>query len=208
MVAEDLVELTKDSPYPIENVIIKKMYSFKDTNLPTPKMGTEEYPLVLPGYPSVTFRGIEYRMYSDVGTIRSEDGVLFPKGGEQLHIDQKGPMPQYPVLRSEKRILGVNANQEQCNEIIKRVDMLSHIFNGEDYRYVDIPENYDIIYGEFNDDYYVFVDSDNNLHYAIIESNEDGKKVILGGEEARAEYEESLLSVRGFIEERERGINL
>ena len=156
IVAQQLIEKSKKSACPIENVVISDEYAmedFKDDvipfNITSNKVGLPEF------YSDIKTSGI-------VLATTAQDTPLVP-----INFD-KSKVPVYRPVRSKKR------EMEKGNKLISainRVASVISIIEGNDYEDLDalVTSESDIIYGVVNDDWYIYVDSNNNIYGDYIE---------------------------------------
>ncbi len=167
MLCEDIIEKSKESKYPIDNVVINSAYGYVDqdclTNLNVRSIQT----------------GFE-RFYFDTGNIAivvatsSKD-----KEFEELKLN-KDHAPLYEVQRG--KTIEYYDDFKKAKDKIRRIDAIKQLLEGKEYQNIDIInfEN-EPKYVVANDDFYIMVDINNQI-----------RGDYLNDERARNEYEENL----------------
>ena len=154
-VAKMLIELTKDSEFPIQNVVISPSYCF--TGHKTKDLRVD----VKSGMP---------KFYSDVG---SKAVVLASSDESGLAPVKLGPDSHelYPVLRGKvKKEIGIKASTAA-----KRIEALDKIYSGMLPEDIDIRE-IDCALCYYGEDWYVGLDSNHNIITYIME-NSNNKEI-------------------------------
>lgn len=169
--AEYLIELSKNSSYPIENVVIHRAYatsSMKDENVTLDKKNIKE------GLP---------HFYSDVSdnvivlATTSKTDKFVP-----LNFDKKR-IPKYLPAR-EKTIKSTDIQIVSAK--ITRIDTIKKMLSGENYEYIsayEFPNG--LTYAIVNEDWYIYVDEKGEIHKDIIDIDPRAKE----------EYAEYLIQI-------------
>ncbi len=175
MIAQKLIEATKNSGYPIENVVCSEAFA-------TRGMQTE------------SFNGINIKeglpsFYSDIksyGVVMASSG----KKGELVPIStDKTNEIMYPVAR-ERIIETENANE--FNSYINRINGINALRSGIDIETL-MPNEYEngFVYGIANQDFYVYLDELGNIHEGLIDIDKRAKEEM---EKAKEELRNKLMT--------------
>lgn len=156
-IAEELIEQSKNSPYPIENVVISEDEAMQDSNRKKVSLEIEDNKKGLPLF------------YSDIdntGIILATTAINKSFTPIKLGVEN---LPIYKPYRPKPRII---TNPKTRIEKINRILSLKYII--EENRYEDLnPINpTDIQYMCATDDWYIYIDKENKIHYAIIKIDE------------------------------------
>ena len=163
-VAERLIELSKDSSCPIENVVISKFYAMLRSDEPLTNLGIANNKEGLTSF------------YSDVGTsaivlaTSKKDGTFAPVNFDKSNIPTYRTCRSKPIIYTqEKDIMGK----------ISRVASIKELLSGVNFE--DIGRmNFDngIMCGVVSDDWYIYVDNQKNINYDYIDIDERAKKEL------------------------------
>ena len=185
--ANQLIEYTKNSKFPIENVFINDMYAMESYQIEEDKKHKfgdviqQEYNL--DGLEQLRLKDDD-DIWTDVRTsaillATTEEGVKTPEGYMPL---KNGPQNTevYDCVRD--KIYGINTNTDLSlyryvkvdvnilYEKINRVYSMKQKLLGEEYYDIeDLELENGIIDGYASADWYVYVDSNNEIHYDYIE---------------------------------------
>ena len=147
--ANNLIELSKDSSFPIENVIASNKEALR--NEPTIDLHIDD------------INENSDFVYNDINP--NSCVVLATTAKEQsfapLNFDQNN-LPIYQPIRREKRII---KTKKELSEYVNRIESVKAILNGVDYRTLSyFYHNDDFIYAIANDEWYIYVDIDGVVH--------------------------------------------
>ncbi len=152
--AERIIELSKTSPCPIENVVISEYYAMKDAQSEIVDFHIRDNKQGLP------------KFYSDIG---SAGIVLATTAVDKTFVPidfNKANVPTYQPVRSKVR--SFHGNSELVNRI-NRVASIKAILNGANYEELDCLKFEDgLVYGIVSDDWYIYVDDNLSIHYDYI----------------------------------------
>lgn len=154
LIAQALIEETKDSPNPIQNVVIAPAYVMEDK------------PTVSLGVPNVK-EGIG-KFYSDIGNnnavivaTSNPDNSLVP-----VNLSNQG-VPKYPTQRDKVRYYeGANAEIQ-----MKRIEILDQMATGKKLEEIEVTEKKDIAFCYSGEDWYVCVDKQGNITEYVMENS-------------------------------------
>ncbi len=152
-VAQDLIEKSKNTSSPIENVVISKDYAMgyakeqlQDLNVKSIKVGLSTF-------------------YSDVSTSAiilassNENNELVPIDFNKEKIETYLPAREKVTASYDNSLI----------DTMNRVHSVNAVLNGEDYAYVEpIALEGDIKYAICNQDWYIYVDCENKMHSELI----------------------------------------
>lgn len=163
-VARMLIEKSKDSSCPIENVVIHKDYAM---------MSSDENPIYL-GIPNNKV-GLP-KFYSDIGS----SGVVLATSAKDkpfAPIDfDKSKVPTYETCRSR---VSVSLNPNELLGKINRVGAVKLLLAGTPLGEIDSMEFPDgILCGMYSDDWYIYVDEKKGIHYDYIDVDKRAKKEV------------------------------
>lgn len=154
-VAELLIELSKSSTCPIENVVVHKAYATSEMTDPMVDLGVKDIKVGLP------------KFYSDV----SSSAIVLSTTSKQdkfvpLNFD-KTNIPIYQPVREKPRV--AKTLQEASNRI-NRVNSVKRMLAGDNYEYIEpykFPNG--LIYAITTDDWYIYIDEDGHIIKDIID---------------------------------------
>ena len=163
-VARRLIEKSKDSTCPIENVVIAKQYALESTDDKVVQFDIKNNKEGLP------------KFYSDIGT----SGVVLAttaKDGPITKIDlDNSRVPSYETCRGR---VCLSSDQTELFGKINRVASIKTLLTGvplEDIDSMDFPDG--ILCGMYSDDWYIYVDENKEIHYDVIEEDKRAKMEV------------------------------
>ena len=176
--AELLIELSKNSPCPIENVVIHKEYATKTMKEDMIKLGVESIKEGLP------------KFYTDIGSsaivlaTTAKDKDFVP-----LNFD-KTNVPTY--LPARENVVECKTLQEASGRI-NRIASIKRMLAGENYEYIE-PYNFKtgFLYGIVNEDWYVYVDETGQIIKDVIDIDPRAKEELA---QAIIEIENNLAKI-------------
>lgn len=160
--AKRIIELSKGSSAPIENVIIHDDYVVKDNKQKSVYLNIES--------PSKGYTNL----YHDIENI---DVVLATTATDKdfvpIDFDNQN-VPMYDVQRG--KVEESTNVQDLMNRIIRvhAVKQLLKNFEPESVKPIDFEKGF--IYGMANDDWYIYVDGNKELHFECVDNNERAKE--------------------------------
>ena len=162
LAAKRLIELSKDSTCPIENVVITNQYAMRETNDDVVYLEIQNNK---EGFP---------HFYSDIGS----NGIVLATTAKDkpfVPIDfDKKKVPNYQPVRSKIRFL---KNSSELFSGINRVASIKSILDGVNYENLDSFQFSDgLIYGIISDDWYIYLDSNLGIYYDFIEIDPRAKE--------------------------------
>lgn len=170
-IAEFLVKATKDSPHPIENVVISNDYSMSDQ--PKCDLNLTDR--------KEAFNGLHFNIAKEGNILytSSEDHkTLVPyKFGDEYTCEYK-PYNSFVGLGGPK----------EANEIINRVYMIDELLKDKDFGDLEIIENVDAQKCIYGYGWVVYIDSSGKLHEKIIEKFKKDKELRTLIEESKKKY--------------------
>ena len=163
-VARRLIEKSKDSGCPIENVVIAKEYALESTKEKIVQFDIKSNKEGLP------------KFYSDIGT----SGVVLATTGKdgpitKVNLDNSD-VPTYETCRGR---VCFSSDQNELFGRINRVASIKTLLSGvplEDIDSMDFPDG--ILCGIYSDDWYIYVDENKEIHYDVIEEDKRAKKEL------------------------------
>lgn len=162
--AELLIEQSKHSSTPIDNVVIHRAYA--TSNIPDKDVVLDKTNIK---------EGIPH-FYSDVDNnvivlaTNAKDKDFVP-----LNFD-KSKIPSYLPARNQPLIS--NDIQAVTSQII-RVDTIKRILNGENYEYISPLEfKNGLTYAIVNDDWYIYIDEEGIIHSDVIDRDPRAKEEL------------------------------
>ncbi len=187
--AKLLIEKSKDSTCPIENVVVHRAYATEEMKDPMVNLGVSNIKKGLP------------KFYSDVG----QSAIILAttaKNGIFTNLDfNKNNVPTYQPVR-EKAIV-VKTLQEASGRI-NRVNSVKRLINEESYEYIEpyqFPKG--LIYAIVADDWYIYVDEQGNIIKDIIDIDPRAKEELA---EALIEVEKNLAQIKSENQEVKHGL--
>lgn len=161
MASDLLIEYSKDSECPIENVVIAKEYAMAESPLNETFLGIKNNKEGLPAF------------YSDIGN----SGIVLATTAKEekfapINFD-KSKVPTYKPCRSKPLIL---TSEKELMGKINRVASVKTVLSGVNYEDIGRIEFEDgLLCGIVSDDWYIYVDKNKNINYDIIEIDERAK---------------------------------
>lgn len=188
-VGEILIELSKNSSCPIENVVVHRAYATINMDSPMEYLGVESIKEGLPQF------------YSDVSTsaiilaTTAKQGKFTP-----LNFD-KTNVPTYQPLRYQPR---VTKNIQEASNKINRVNSVKRLLAGENYEYIEpmqFPNG--LIYAIVSEDWYIYVDENGLIFKDIIDLDPRAKEEFA---KAVVEVEKNLAQIKADNQEVKHGL--
>lgn len=159
--AKLLIEYSKDSTCPIENVVISNQYAMRETNINETNLNIDNNKEGLSNF------------YSDVGNRAI---ILATSAVDQEFVPinfDKSNIPKYKTCRSKPMIL---TKEKDLIGKINRVASIKTLLSGVDYEDIGRMEFKEgLLCGVVSDDWYIYVDKQKNIHYDYIEIDERAK---------------------------------
>ena len=188
-VGEILIELSKNSSCPIDNVVVHRAHATINMDSPMEYLGVESIKEGLPQF------------YSDVSTsaiilaTTAKQGKFTP-----LNFD-KNDVPTYQPLREKPRVA---KNIQEASNKINRVNSVKRLLAGENYEYIEpmqFPNG--LIYAIVSDDWYIYVDENGIIFKDIIDLDPRAKEEFA---EALIEVENNLAQIKADNQEVKHGL--
>ena len=169
--ADKMIELSKDSESPIENVVITNQYAF--SNL-VPTVDFE-----------VNFTRDEKKVpgYFDVRPNNCALLATSNKDADKEYVPFKDTeMPEYQVLRDKVKYI---SNSDEINAVIDKTKMINVILQGDDYNEViDETETTEYTCAYAGEDFYVAIDKAGNIETYIMPNTKDRERAMVEMKEA------------------------
>ncbi len=152
-VAESLIERSKGSSCPIENVVVYSAYATQ--NMPMTSLGITNNKLGLPTF------------YSDI----TNSGIILATTEEPfapVKLNQPN-LPHYPLARERAK----EGNFEEMSDMIYRVHSVKRILEGQNYMFIEPPTFQDEIeYAIASQDWYIAIDKEGTIYEELIPGDE------------------------------------
>ncbi len=175
-VAIELIEQSKDSELPIDNVLVTPYYSMKESGMSAKNLGIND-----------PQKGMK-KFYTDVSSSSIVLATSHPKNElVQLKLGVKG-VPRYQVLRDKKQIL---YNREAVN-YVAHIQTLDQVLGGSSVDNTDVALNEDIIVCLAGEDWYVTIDKQGSIDRYIMKNSNNKNAAINEVQEALAYLRENL----------------
>lgn len=162
--AEHLIELSKNSPYPIENVVIHRAYatsSMSDENITLDKNNIKEG--LTPFYSDVSNNVI-------ILATTSKTSKFVP-----LNFDKKN-IPKY--LPAREKIIS-STDIQIVSAKITRIDTIKRMLAGENYEYISALEfKNGLTYAIVSEDWYICIDENGLIHSDAIDLDPRAKEEL------------------------------
>ncbi len=180
--AQDLIELSKDSAYPIENVVISSDYAMQHS-------GLKKVDLNVNNIKEGLYEG-KNEFYSDVTGVAIVLATTSTSAFAPVKLD-KSQVPLYPTLRGEiKKIIDAPKMLESINRVIS-IQALNEGKTLDDIALNAYKMNDGFIEGYASDDWFAYINEKKEIKYCSI--NIDSR--------AKDELEECLSSLRKSLGE-------
>ena len=167
--ADKMIELSKDSESPIENVVITNQYAF--SNL----VPTVDFEV------NFTRDGKKVPGYFDVQPNNCVLLATSNKDADKEYVPFKDTeMPEYLVLRDKVKYI---SNSTEINAAISKVKMVNNILQDEDYNDV-VDETTEYACAYVGEDFYVAVDKLGNVKTYIMPNTKDKERAMAEMKEA------------------------
>jgi hypothetical protein len=187
--AEMLIELSKNSPCPIENVVVHKAYATINMEEPMVNLGIDNIKEGLPQF------------YTDVSAsaivlaTSAKDRKFAP-----VNLD-KSQVPTYQPLREKPQI---SRTIQEASGKINRVNSVKRLLAGENYEYIE-PYKFSngLIYAIVSNDWYLYVDESGNINKELIDIDPRAKEELA---QALIEVEQNLAQIKSESQEAKYGL--
>ena len=159
LISERIIELTKESEYPIENVVASNSYVLeKEKTVPLNIKDPRD--------------GLPY-FYTDVRT--SAVVIATANNGELLPIKQKpNNVERYKPTRMKVK----KSNQEESEVDTIHIEALDQLYSGKNIDEIEIVEKNNISYSYVGEDWYIIVQSNGNIVRYLQENSKDKNKAV------------------------------
>lgn len=171
LVAEELISSSKNSSFPIENVVVSKFFAMQESGMECVDFGIDK-----------ATKGMK-DFYTDITTVgivlatSNPDGALVPiKQGTKK-------ASRYPVIRDKKRIL----YNKEASEYAAHLKCLDQVLSGVDIENVEVKTDTNIIVCFAGEDWCVTVDVNGKLETYIM-SNTNNKTQAYAESQQALEY--------------------
>jgi hypothetical protein len=173
--AKELIELSKDSSCPIENVVVHRAYATIDMKSPMEYLGVDNIKEGLPQF------------YSDVSSSAIILATSASKGKFTPLDFDKSRVPTYQPLREKPKVV---KNIQEASNKINRVNSVKCLLAGENYEYIE-PMQFTngLIYAIVSHDWYIYVDEKGNILYNCMDIDPRAKE----------EFAEALMEVQNNL---------
>lgn len=155
-VAKDIIELSNDSTYPIDNVVIHKTLVIPFT--------AEEVDLGIKD----PREGLPY-FYTDV---LKKDVVLATRAKDKPFVPVKFDKENLPLYDVARDVVSIITNVEKLNVFVNRVHSIKMMLEGNDYHYIMPVKVEGFKYAEANNDWYIYVDMNDEIHMEVIDTDQ------------------------------------
>ena len=184
-VSKKIIEMSKESEYPIDNVVIYKAYAMNSVPDEQINLGI--------AYED-NKKGFDKNFYSDI----NNSGIILASTDKPF-VPIKFETEKLPEYLPARDIPYKGKGDDKLIEIINRVHGVKEVLDGKDYREVDeiIPLDEIILYGVANNDYYVYVNANGEVHTLLIDND---KRAIAEFEQAKEEVASYMIDNNIFME--------
>lgn len=147
--SKQLVETSKTSDYPIDNVVVSKDYSMSSKKLKSIPLNVSNIKEGLPNF------------YTDI----SKEGILLASsnGKDIVPITLSQDLPKYEPLRTPVK---KNLDNEKANEAVNHVKLVESMLLGQSLEKTELIEDATISFT--GQDWYIYIDKSNQLHSKVI----------------------------------------
>lgn len=158
-ISEELINLTKTSPAPIENVVIHRAYAMEKSPDSRVELNVKNIKEGLPYF------------YTDI-TSYVQILASTKKDGEFTNVNlDNSKIPKYKPVREQIK----NGNNLKIIEQINRIHGINQIIKTKDYKKVE-PITNEIEYGIIGQDWYVFIDKSGKINGECIDIDTRAKE--------------------------------
>lgn len=177
-VSEDLINLTKDGPMPINNIVIDSQYGMEISRLSITNIGVDNIKKGLPSFHS------DVGKYAIVLKTSDKDNKLVP-------INLNPNIPSYTPTRAKIRY-----HYEESPRVVAHYKVLDAILNHHSMDEIDIVINEDIVACISGEDWYVSIDKYGKIDEFILKKAKNPKL-------SKQEMEQALLVLKEKIKIKE-----
>ncbi len=180
LIAQELIEQSKNSPVPIDNVVISGGYAMSSVPMPEVDLGVSNIK-----------KGLR-KFYSDVTSssivlaTSASDNSLVP-----VKLGNRG-VKKYLVQRLKKKL----HYGETAIDSMEHIIMMDKILNGESIDEVEISHIEDILFCYTGDDWYVSVSKEGKVEQYIMNNSTDKEKAML---EVQSVLEELKINLENMM---------
>lgn len=177
LIAQELINLSKDSTLPIDNVVITPHYAMQDSGMSEQELGIAN-----------PQQGMK-RFYTDVSSTSVVLATSFQNN--QLVPVKLGvkKVPKYPVKRDKQMILYNKEGQER----VAHLKSLDQVLSGSVVEEVDIEVDEKIVVCFTGEDWCVTIDKEGNLNEFIMNNTNNKKQALDEVQKALAYLKENLV---------------
>lgn len=187
--ADKLIELSKNSSMPIENIVIHRAYATDDMSVENVLLDKQDIKEGLPPFYS------DVRSNVIILSTTATSGKFVPLNFDKINV------PEYLPAREKTY---VSRDIQEISSKITRVYTIKRILDGENYEYITPPTFKDgLVYAVINQDWYVYVDEKGKIHNEIINIDPRAKEELA---RALVEVENNLAQIRADNQEVKYGL--
>ena len=162
LIARELIERSRESEFPIDNVVVTPYYSMKESGMIPRNLGIKD--------PQVGMK----RFYTDVSTSSiilatsaPNDTLVEPKLGVR-------GVPKYPVLRDKKQVL---YNREAACQVA-HINAVEQVLSGVSVDNLNVEVDENIIVCLAGEDWYVTIDKQGNIGKHIMKKSSNNSEAL------------------------------
>ena len=162
LIARELIEVSKESELPIDNVVVTPYYSMKESGMMPHNLGISD-----------PQKGMK-KFYTDVSASSIILATSAPKN--ELVAPKLGVrgVPKYPVLRDKKQVF---YNRAAANHVA-HINALEQVINGVSVDDVNVSIDENIIVCLAGEDWYVTIDKQGNIGRHIMKNSTNTNEAI------------------------------
>ena len=177
IISDELIRLSKDSDFPIENVVISTGFAMEKSGVQTTNLGI-----------SSPQEGIKNRFYTDV----TSQAIIISTSDEHNNFVPikfgNSDVPRYPVVRDKKRPF----YNDECRKYVAHLKSLDQVLSGNKIDGIDVSVDETLVACLAGEDWCVTIDKDGKLDIYIMENSNNRQKAIAEAQEALEYFRQNL----------------
>lgn len=181
-----IVEATRDSKYPIDNILISDGLAMKKSPIARVSMDETADKDYVPKIP-----GTNHDISTDLKNLRSNVIVLATSAKVKPYEDIKLGLEQYEKYNVSRKNITIHSNKKEAADRITQINLINQLLINESMGLVSplLPEQ--ITYAITGEDWYIYVDHNGEIKSKVLDNLPESKKQM-----AQQELKKALDTVK------------